>query len=347
MTKTPLKLTQITPTGVAPPVTPPLSPIRGTLGQVGGSAALPCLYSNISITNASDRLSTQVRKAASALAWNVSAMAEKWGLERLGFLTLTFADHVTDIREAQRRFNSLQTNVIKPRYPAWLGVWERQKSGRIHFHLLVVMLSDIRTGFDWDDIARGKYTSASPALRSEWAFWRRTAKAYRFGRTELLPIRSTDEGIGRYVGKYIGKHHGNRVDEDKGARLVRYSRGARMATTRFAWATPGAAAWRNKVKRFAQIMAKARGCPPTMNGLAAALGPRWAYNWREFILALPDEVPLPKGKSDEKSSEIEIHKSDKPAVIRCDGNSNSEDSGLSRGYEEGSNPGGNGQNPGT
>lgn len=268
-----------------------VAPRHGPQGHGEGGAPLPCLYSNISITKPSKRLSTQHRKAASALAWNVQSMAEKWGLENLGFLTLTFADHVTDIREAQRRFNSLQTNVINKRYEAWLGVWERQKSGRVHFHLLVVMGSDIRTGFDWDDINKGNYKSACKALRAEWSFWRKTAKAYRFGRTELLPVRSTSEGIARYVGKYIGKHLDQRVDEDKNARLVRYSKGSRVATTRYSWATPGAAEWRYKVKRFAMIMSKTRGCPPTMKGLAAALGPRWAYNWREFILSLPPAPP--------------------------------------------------------
>ena len=50
------------------------------------------------------------------------------------------------------------------------------------------------------------------------------------------PIKSTSEGISKYVGKYIGKHMESRLDEDKGARLVEYSRGARgvkIANTRF------------------------------------------------------------------------------------------------------------------
>lgn len=261
---------------------------RARAPDAAEQAALPCLSSNISTEWASKRLSTQQRKSATALAINVSCLAEKWGLEHLGFLTLTFADHVTDFREAQRRFNSLATHQLSDRYRAWLGVWERQRSGRIHFHLLVVLPFDIRTGFEWSDIEAGSYKSASPAIRAEWSYWRRTAKAYRFGRTELLPVRSTSEGIARYVGKYIGKHLEQRVDEDKGARLVRYSRGARAASTRFSWNTPGAKQWRFKVRQFAYLMARLNGCCPTMAGLAESLGPRWAYNWREFILTLPD-----------------------------------------------------------
>ena len=254
-----------------------------------GAALLPCLYSNNSTEIASSRLSSQHRKAASALAWNVQAMAEKWGLERLGFLTLTFADHVLDGREAQRRFNSLSTHILRTRYPAFIRVLERQKSGRIHYHLLVVLDSDIRTGFDFEAIQHHNYRSASAALRSEWAFWRRTAKPYGFGRTELLTVRSTAEGIASFVGKYISKHLGARLEADKGMRLVDYSRGARVASTRFQFVTEGAAAWRHKLRLFAGLMFQAHRCSsPTMEGLRMGLGPHWSYHWREFILSLPD-----------------------------------------------------------
>lgn len=254
-------------------------------------AALPCLYSNNSNENASSRLSSQARKSASALAWNVQTMAEKWGLEHLGFLTLTFADNVLNGREAQRRFNSLSSGVLRERYPAYIRVMERQRSGRIHYHLLVVMGSDIRTGFDFTAIARHDYRSAGPQLRKEWVFWRRTAKEYGFGRTELLPVKSTSEGIARYVGKYISKHLQARQDDDKGLRLVEYSQNARMASTRFQFATKGAASWRRKLKLFASMICKARGYPvPSMQALSKLLGPRWAYQWREFILSLPDPL---------------------------------------------------------
>lgn len=250
---------------------------------------LPCLFSNNSNGRGSSSLSTQARKAASALAWNVQAMAEKWGLERLGFLTLTFADHVEDAREAQRRFNSLSTGVLRVRYPAFIRVLERHKSARIHYHLLVGTGADIRTGFNFEAVASHDYRSASPKLREEWAYWRRTAKFYGFGRTELLPVKSTSEGIARYVGKYISKHLRARREADKGLRLVEYSQGARMASTRFQFATPGAAAWRRKLRLFAGMVCQARGYPvPSMQALADLLGPRWAYHWREFILTLPD-----------------------------------------------------------
>lgn len=271
-----------------PVITAPLSGCESA--EVGGGV-LPCLNSNISTEIAS----TQHRKAASALGWNVFALAQKHGLENLGFLTLTFKDHVLDVKEAQRRLNSLLTHIIKPRYQDYIGVLERQKSGRIHYHLLVVIGFDIRTGFDFAAVDAKDYSSANPALRAEWAFWRKTAPAYGFGRTELMPIKSSEEAIGKYIGKYIGKHMESRQEADKGARLVRYSRGARVASTRFQFVSAGSQQWRSKLRAFAYYVAERTGCEPTMEGIREVCGPRWAYSHREFILTMPTPVSEPDG----------------------------------------------------
>lgn len=252
-------------------------------GTPRGGAPLPCLDSNIS----TEPLSVQHRKAASALGWNVFWFAQNHGLENLGFLTLTFKDHVTSVKEAQRRLNSLLSHIIKPRYGEYIGVMERQKSGRIHYHLLVHVGFDVRSGFNFSAVEAQDYSSASPALRAEWAYWRKTAPKYRFGRTELMPIKSSEEAIGKYIGKYIGKHMEARQEADKNARLVRYSQGARLATTRFQYVSDGSAQWRQKLRAFAHLVAERTGCEPTMEGIRQVCGPRWAYHHREFILALP------------------------------------------------------------
>lgn len=272
-------------------------PVRGLPGSC---ASLPCLYRNnsteINKTTSLDpsndvllkAISTdkKYRKTSTALFINVQAFAEKYGLRNLGFLTLTFADFVTDYREASKRLNSLASHVLNVRYVAWIKVMERCKSGRIHFHLLVVLPFDIRTGFDFKGIKEKDYSSASNNLRSEWSFWRSTAKKYKFGRTELLPIKSSSEAIGRYVGKYIGKHMMERLPEDKGARLVSYSKGARHMNTKFSWFSSGASLWRAKVRVFAYLVSERTGCEPTFEGLKQELGSKWAYNNREFIASL-------------------------------------------------------------
>jgi hypothetical protein len=214
------------------------------------------------------------------LAWEIVALAREYGLEHLGFLTLTFADLVLELKEANRRFN---TGVLKGRYKRAVAVPERQESGRLHFHLLAVLDADIRSGCDFEAFQRKDYRSAPAALRSEWAFWRATAPRYGFGRHELLPVRSTADGISRYVGSYIGKHVRLRSESDKGARLVRYlgyGPGDRKASCRLGWNTDNAWLWRHKLAAFAGRV----GARDTAD-LKTLFGPRWAYWLYESIMA--------------------------------------------------------------
>jgi hypothetical protein len=253
--------------------------------------ALPCLNRNNSIIiQAPDEgLSQSHRKTAAALSWNVAAFAERFGLGRIGFFTLTFADHVLDGREAQRRYNSLAVNVLAVRYPdGYIRVLERQKSGRIHYHLLVILPVDIREGVDFGAFSQGDYRTAGRALRSEWAFWRHAARAHGFGRTELLPVKSETDAIAKYVGKYIAKHIGQREERDKGLRLVSYSKAARTATTRFAWVSRGAKEWRRKIAMVVGASYERGLIPsPTFEGMRSVYGPKWAYKLREAILSMP------------------------------------------------------------
>jgi hypothetical protein len=218
----------------------------------------------------------------------VEKLASDHGIERIGFLTLTFSEHVTDGKEAQKRWHSLRTHVLKPRYEKIIRVIERQKSGRIHYHLVVVLPDDIRTGADFEEFAKRRYGSANSALKSEWAFWRETAPRFGFGRTELLPVRSNAEGISKYVGKYISKHIGQREERDKGMRLVEYTRGARVGSTSFAWNTPRSALWRAKVASFAAR----HGCA-TYSEFLGLFGPRWAYNHEADILRADWSMMMP------------------------------------------------------
>jgi hypothetical protein len=200
--------------------------------------------------------------------------------------------------EAQRRLNSLSTNVIRRRYGQAIRVYERQKSGRIHYHLLVPVGADIRTGFDFSAIEDHDYRSASPALRAEWAFWRRTAKSFGFGRTELLPVLSTSEAVGRYVGKYISKHLGSRQERDVGVRLVSYM-GPRMATVKFAWASGKGRDWREGLGALIEDLYESKQIHrPTMEAMCLRYGKGWAWKWRDVVRdrALSATVDLSTGE---------------------------------------------------
>lgn len=157
-----------------------------------------------------------------------------YGFERLAFFTGTFPDNVKTIREAQRRFNSMNTNAMRGRFLAWRSVVQRHKDERIHLHLVVVCKKDVRTRFGFDAVKRRDYSSASPYLKSEWKFWRDNAPKYGFGRMELLPVRTSVERFAGYVSRYLTRQEGTRLTE-KGARLVRYSKGSKTVYGTFSW----------------------------------------------------------------------------------------------------------------
>ena len=80
-------------------------------GVAGAGLPIPCLDSNNCTEKgaAINQLTGGHRRSAFSLVLNIQALCERFGVEKVGFLTLTFADHVLDMREAQRRFHSLVT----------------------------------------------------------------------------------------------------------------------------------------------------------------------------------------------------------------------------------------------
>jgi hypothetical protein len=222
------------------------------------------------------------KKSLFALQTNIDALCNKYGINKIGFLTLTFADDVQSHKEATRRFNSLATNILKNKYSAWIRISERQKSGRWHFHLIVVCKNDIRRGLRFDELKNRNYRSANAALRGHWEFWRGTAKKYNFGRTELLPVKTNSQQLAAYLAKYLSKNE--RKSEDKRARLVSYSsRVLRVCTQNFSWYESGKK-WRKACELFFMLYK----VPQNKN---------WAYIYREEILhiarMLSNEPPPP------------------------------------------------------
>jgi hypothetical protein len=239
------------------------------------------------------------KRMSEVIAQELIALAKRFGIERLGFFTLTFEGEAPSIKDALRKFKSLANGVLKRRYVRGMRILERgEENGRVHFHCVIVLDRDIRTGFDFDAVARKDYSSASQYLRDEWAFWRDKAPLYGFGRTELLPVKSTAEGLARYVGSYIGKHIRSRFPDDKGARLVGFwgykeyfkspstgelgCRSDRAASAQFAFNTNGSAIWRWKVSCFCAMI----GAEST-DVLKAVYGPGWGYLFMDEIILIP------------------------------------------------------------
>lgn len=261
-------------------------------------APLPCLFSNNSIDGVesppereqldtvlalSCLLSPYRKRQAHTLFSNVHRLIEKEApsINHVGFLTLTFPDNVTDPKEAYDKYRSMNTNFLS-KWDAvkdWICVKERQARGAWHYHLVVVFNGDIRTGVNFEEIAAGDYKSAGRYLRDLWSELRARLPEYGFGRSELLPVRSNAEAMGRYIGKYISKHMGQRKDEDKGVRLVNYSKGWARNSIRFAWHSKNASEWRRKLKKFSDYV----GCSEFYQ-LNEKLGPCWAYKYADDIM---------------------------------------------------------------
>lgn len=253
-----------------------------------------------------NEFSTSHKKSATALELNVHQFIETFGLNHVGFLTLTFADDVQDVKEASRRFHSLRTNFLSKHFRHYICVYERTKKGRIHFHLIVNTREDIRRGLNFAAIAARNYTSANPALRQLWKIIRENVGKYGFGRSELLPVKTNSKGLARYVAKYIAKHIDSRIPEDKGYRLIRTTIDKKslwkIATSNFSFRSVGSAEWRRKLqnwviavepylKKYA-VEVKGYEIPDIDEEnyntvLSEVISPKWAFLNREIISNMP------------------------------------------------------------
>lgn len=264
----------------------------------GGSPdRLPCLYSNISseipedekteaILGLASLLSPYHKKAAHTLHVNVERLImEAASLGHVGFLTLTFKENLTDNKTASRRFNTFNSHFLNadPRFGTKIIVKEPQSRGAWHYHILIQLSQDIRTGFDYEAIKNHDYSSASTYLRQLWKDIREACEAYGFGRSELIPVKSNAEAMGYYLGKYISKGIGQRSEEQKNVRLVNYTKGWTRNSAKFVWNTANTAQWRKKLSLFAKI----HGCQDLYQ-LTDKLGPNWAYRFLEDIINVSD-----------------------------------------------------------
>ena len=264
----------------------------------------PAFYEKFAKTDQNlNEFSTSYKKSSHALELNVKQFIETFGIEKCGFLTLTFADDVQDVKEASRRFHSLRTNFLKKHFENYICVYERMKSGRIHFHLIVNTRQDIRRGLNFRQIQARNYTSANKNLRQLWQVLRENMEKYGFGRSELLPVKTNSKGLARYVGKYIAKHIDSRLPEDKGYRLIRTTIGKKqlwkIATSNFSFVSEGSRKWRENLKKwvycieplikahvelFYGIKLKPMNEENYNRILTDFVSPKWAYYNRETII---------------------------------------------------------------
>ena len=245
------------------------------------------------------------RKTAYALGENILYFVQKVGLANVGFFTITFDSSIMP-REAQRRMNNFARRVLKGLFGERVRVSEFTRAGRIHYHLVVDCLGDVRTGFDWGHYERTRAWSRdrkrrlcdkprgnlgrTSLLRDLHLRLNAAAGAYHIGRIELVPLKSTGEAVGRYVGGYIAKGEAHHVKaRHKGLRWVNYTRRAAriVGPGPWGWGVPGRT-WRRKLERWA---AK-HGCA-SLDEVRAVFGARWAWHGRDAIAATDPDIELP------------------------------------------------------
>jgi hypothetical protein len=235
-------------------------------------------------------------KSAEALRRNVSFLVQEFGVEKIGFLTLTVGDErngrfvpLCDRYEAEKRFHRAMQS-IRQRYQCGVTVVQRTEAEAIHWHLCVVVGADIRSGVDFEAFKREDYSSAPLRLRLEWRWWRQNSSRFGLGRHELLPIRTNSDALGNYVGRYISKDWKHRREDDKGGRSVRYfgqwkktgERSKPPFGIRFCACTARAGAWR-EAGRQVQLLTKLWGIELTYEAMRQWHGPRWAWRFTQTI----------------------------------------------------------------
>ncbi len=222
------------------------------------------------------------------------------------FLTLTFKDHITDFKEASRRFNSMAKHLFKESglYGVhWIRSAERQKSGRMHYHLLIETKKEVSSGWDWSGYQEGMkakkegktfavvnalckktYVTRNAALKEIWDANTLAMANYGFGVSSALPIRSNEEAVAFYIGKYVSKHVGAREKRDLGMRLITYSQGWGKNSMKISWYNKNSIEWRRKTEKFIRYTIGSTGkSARDHHRMSQIHGKRWVWKFREEI----------------------------------------------------------------
>ena len=215
------------------------------------------------------------------------------GVRHLAFVTLTFRDAVT-VKEAQRRWNNFNSNFLRDWVGVdWVCVGEMQRRGVPHYHLVMRLPWDCRTGFDLSKPHPQKGMIAQGLNPRVWEFWREMKRALRsagFGEmAHMQPVRGS-ASICKYVAKYIGKDDENAVlsgvNWPKYSRRIRVSRGFRCvgAIGTFAWVNAGRE-WRLFLARVAAVL------DATEETFGRLVVPQWSYKLLQMLESNEDLDP--------------------------------------------------------
>ena len=251
-------------------------------------------------------------KTASLARIGVKNFITRFGFDNCGFYCFTFKEAV-EPAEASKRWNSLLTGVIRPKYGReFIKFTEPQRRGVPHYHVLL-NVPGIRVGCDIRRMSgveggrgrsrTGYYACPGPVLATEREWWTsELLESYGFGhRRDVSPIFTDPEKAAAYVCNYVCKSYGNRSESWKGVRLVEYGRGCRPGSVRFSSIGGRARLFREGVGMFCEKHNLDWEDLPTLcdawygKPKGKYVGHRWAYfmrpdfqkAWEEFARSQP------------------------------------------------------------
>lgn len=284
------------------------SPLPDFRSGENGAVTPPCLYRNNCtekdllpsdvVTKNCNKFTSYHKKAADTVFANAKRLISQIApsINHVVFFTLTFPDSVKDYKEASKRFRSFNAHYLakSPHFGTWMSVKETTEKGVYHFHMLMVMSGDVRTGFDFEkyDVwlkrrkrktQNKKCPTGSSYLRSIWAEMYDVLPRYGFGQIFTVePLKSdSPDAMGRYIGKYISKSIESRKSSELGMKRVTYSKDFTRNSPKFSWATPNAKLWRLKYAAFANCL----GCSDQYE-VALKLGSGHVWRYLDVIMSM-------------------------------------------------------------
>jgi len=220
-------------------------------------------------------------------------------------MTLTFTQAEYSWKAAKQELQKL-LKTLQRRYGddfRYVWVQERHQSGGIHFHVLLTLPFDCRTGSDihtllrWKEIEENAFACdrikdclpfLNDSLRDELIELRKILPRYGIGRFDILPILTDSESVIAYLKKGIRRHLSVRHVEDKGARLWGCSKNVHVcATQEFSLYTPFTTKLRKRIAAW--------GKSHHLNDIDEArhkVGPHWFFIFRNDYERLGDDALL-------------------------------------------------------
>jgi hypothetical protein len=140
-----------------------------------------------------------------------SAFIEKIGECNVGVGGITKPGSAALTKEEfQADFELFAVRFLRREFKRFFWVGERQPGTRDwHVHWLGDMGYDLRTGFSFEQYVRGDYRSVPVRLRNAWRRIADGASVMGYGRSDLLPIRTTAHDLVSYLaGGSYGRNPG-------------------------------------------------------------------------------------------------------------------------------------------